>query len=160
MPAYAKGGKSVCFFRAYSYLTLGFTEQANLFDEGTNVQPSSFALKNLTAAEEAKIHAIVKKAGSTTNRVRGWENSVFSFQFSVFSFQFSVFSFQFSVFSFQFSVFSFQGAGCRVQGAGCRVQNLEISSYSCDSFYSWFTIFAFFDKDVIHESNAVFNGLA
>jgi hypothetical protein len=103
MPAYAKGGKSVCFFRAYSYLTLGFTEQANLFDEGTNVQPSSFALKNLTAAEEAKIHAIVKKAGSTTNRVRGWENSVFSFQFSVFSFQFSVFSFQFS--------------GCRVQGA-------------------------------------------
>jgi hypothetical protein len=46
----------------------------------------------------------------------------------------------------QFSVFSFQ--------------NLEISSYSCDSFYSWFTIFAFFDKDVIHESNAVFHGLA
>jgi hypothetical protein len=72
------------------------------------------------------------KNGSTTNRVRDWENSVFSFQFSVFSFQFS----------------------------GCRVQNLEISSYSCDSFYSWFTIFAFFDKDVIHESNGVFHGLA
>jgi hypothetical protein len=104
MPAYAKGGKSVCFFRAYSYLTLGFTEQANLFDEGTNVQPSSFALKNLTAAEEAKIHAIVKKAGSTTNRVRGWENSVFSFQFSV---------------------FRVQGAGCRVQGAGCSFQGAE-----------------------------------
>ena len=79
------------------------------------------------------------KNGSTTNRVRDWENSVFSFQFSVFSFQFSVFSFQ---------------------GVGCRVQNLEISSYSCDSFYSWFTIFAFFDKDVIHESNGVFHGLA
>ena len=72
------------------------------------------------------------KNGSTTNRVRDWENSVFSFQFSVFSFQFS----------------------------GCRVQNLEISSYSCDSFYSWFKIFAFFDKDVIHESNGVFHGLA
>ena len=79
------------------------------------------------------------KNGSTTNRVRDWENSVFSFQFSVFSFQFSVFSFQ---------------------GVGCRVQNLEISSYSCDSFYSWFKIFAFFDKDVIHESNGVFHGLA
>ena len=70
------------------------------------------------------------------------------------------FSFQFSVFSFQFSVFSFQFSGYRVQGTGYRVQNLGISSYSCDSFYSWFTIFAFFDKDVIHESNAVFHGLA
>jgi len=46
------------------------------------------------------------------------------------------------------------------QFSGCRVQNLEISCYSCDSFYSWFKIFAFFDKDVIHESNAVFDGLA
>jgi hypothetical protein len=64
-----------------------------------------------------------------------------------------VFSFHFSVFSFQFSVF-------RVQFSGCRVENLEISSYSCDSFYSCFPIFAFFDKDVIHESNAVFHGLA
>ena len=79
--------------------------------------------------------------GSTTNRV-------------------PVGKIQFSVFSFQFSVFSFQFSGCRVQGAGCGVQNLEISSYSCDSFYSWFPIFAFFDKDVIHESNAVFHGLA
>ena len=66
MPAYAKGGKCVCFFRADTYLTLGFTEQANLFDEGTNMQPSSFALKNLTAAEVAKISAIVKKAVSET----------------------------------------------------------------------------------------------
>jgi len=53
-----------------------------------------------------------------------------------------------------------------------RFQNPEISSplfssplfssplYSCDSFYSWFTIFAFFAQDVIHESNAVFNGFA
>ena len=64
MPAYAKGGKCICFFRDDSYLTLGFTEQANLFDEGANMQPSSFALKNLTAAEEAKISAIVKKAVS------------------------------------------------------------------------------------------------
>jgi hypothetical protein len=56
-------------------------------------------------------------------------------------------------FSFQFSAFSFQLSGCRVE-------NLEISSSSCDSFDSWFTIFAFFDKDVIHESNAVFHGLA
>jgi len=64
MPAYAKAGKCVCFFRADSYLTLGFTEQANLFDEGSNMQPSSFALKNLTAAEEAMISKIVKKAVS------------------------------------------------------------------------------------------------
>jgi hypothetical protein len=48
-----------------------------------------------------------------------------------------------------------------------RFQNLEISSplfssplHSCDSFYSWFTIFAFFEKDVIHESNAVFKEFA
>jgi len=47
-----------------------------------------------------------------------------------------------------------------VQCAVFSVQNLEISSYSCDSFDSWFTIFAFFDKDVIHESNGVFHGLA
>ena len=74
--------------------------------------------------------------------------------------QFSVFSFQFSVFSFQSAECSFQSAVFRVQSAECRVQNLEISSYSCDSFYSWFTIFAFFDKDVIHESNGGFHGLA
>ena len=53
----------------------------------------------------------------------------------------------------QFSVFSFQGAVFRVQ-------DLEISSYSYDSIYSWFKIFAFFDKDVIHESNGAFHGLA
>jgi hypothetical protein len=64
MPAYAKDGKVVCFFRADKYMTLGFTEDANLFDEGAHMQPSAFALKELTAAEEARIGALVKKAVS------------------------------------------------------------------------------------------------
>ena len=66
MPAYAnKDGKVVCFFTAASkfnsrYATLGFNDDANL-DEGA-MWPTSFALKELTAAEEAKIAALVKKA--------------------------------------------------------------------------------------------------
>ena len=65
MPAYAKDGKVVCFFTAASkfntrYATLGFNEDANL-DEGA-MWPTSFALKELTAAEEARISALVKKA--------------------------------------------------------------------------------------------------
>ncbi len=68
MPAYAnKDGKIVCFFTAASkfnsrYATLGFNDTANL-DEGA-MWPASFALKELTAAEEAKIAALVKKAVS------------------------------------------------------------------------------------------------
>jgi uncharacterized protein YdhG (YjbR/CyaY superfamily) len=68
MPAYAnKDGKVVCYFTAASkfkerYATLGFNDTANL-DEG-NMWPTSFALKDLTAAEEAKIEALVKKAVS------------------------------------------------------------------------------------------------
>jgi uncharacterized protein YdhG (YjbR/CyaY superfamily) len=67
MPAYAKDGKVVCFFTPASkfkerYSTLGFNEKANL-DEG-NMWPTSFALKELTAAEEKKIGALVKKAVS------------------------------------------------------------------------------------------------
>jgi uncharacterized protein YdhG (YjbR/CyaY superfamily) len=68
MPAYAnKDGKVVCYFTAASkfkerYATLGFNAEANL-DEG-NMWPTSFALKELTAAEEAKIAALVKKAVS------------------------------------------------------------------------------------------------
>jgi uncharacterized protein YdhG (YjbR/CyaY superfamily) len=68
MPAYAnKDGKVVCFFTAASkfnsrYATLGFNDDANL-DEG-NMWPAAFALKKLTAAEEAKIAALVKKAVS------------------------------------------------------------------------------------------------
>jgi uncharacterized protein YdhG (YjbR/CyaY superfamily) len=67
MPAYAKGGKVVCFFQSAqkfksSYATLGFSDKANL-DEGS-MWPTSFALKDLTAAEEAKIGALVKKAVS------------------------------------------------------------------------------------------------
>ena len=67
MPAYAKDGKVVCFFRGADkfkerYMTLGFNDVANL-DEGA-LWPISFALKELTAAEEAKIGAIVKKAVS------------------------------------------------------------------------------------------------
>ena len=68
MPAYAnKDGKIVCFFTAASkfnsrYATFGFNDDANL-DEGV-MWPTSFALKELTAAEEAKIAALVKKAVS------------------------------------------------------------------------------------------------
>jgi uncharacterized protein YdhG (YjbR/CyaY superfamily) len=65
MPAYAKEGKVVCFFQSADkfksrYATLGFNDAANL-DEGA-MWPTSFALKELTAAEEAKIGALVKKA--------------------------------------------------------------------------------------------------
>ena len=67
MPAYAKGGKVVCFFRGADkfkerYMTLGFNDKANL-DEG-NMWPVAFALTKLTTAEEAKIAALVKKAAS------------------------------------------------------------------------------------------------
>ncbi|MGZ8785087.1 MAG: iron chaperone [Acidimicrobiia bacterium] len=67
MPAYAKGGKVVCFFQSAQkfnsrYATFGFSDEANL-DEGA-MWPTSFALKELTAAEEAKIGALVKKAVS------------------------------------------------------------------------------------------------
>ena len=64
MPAYAnKDGKVVCFFQSAEkfdsrYATLGFSDAANL-DEGA-MWPTSFALKELTAAEEAKIGALVK----------------------------------------------------------------------------------------------------
>jgi hypothetical protein len=67
MPAYAKDGKVVCFFQSAQkfntrYATLGFSDAANL-DEGA-LWPVAFALKELTAAEEAKIGALVKKAVS------------------------------------------------------------------------------------------------
>lgn len=65
MPAYAKDGKVVCFFRGAEderYMTLGFNENANL-DEG-HMWPTSFALKELTAAEEERITELVKKAVS------------------------------------------------------------------------------------------------
>jgi len=65
MPAYAKDGKVVCFFQSAQkfktrYATLGFSDKANL-DAGA-MWPTSFALKRLTAAEEKKIGALVKKA--------------------------------------------------------------------------------------------------
>src|SRR5687767_5293873 len=68
MPAYAnKDGKVVCFFTAASkfnsrYATFGFNDDANL-DEGT-MWPASFALKELTPADEARIAVLVKKAVS------------------------------------------------------------------------------------------------
>jgi uncharacterized protein YdhG (YjbR/CyaY superfamily) len=67
MPAYAKDGNVVCFFQSAQkfkarYATFGFSDKANL-DDGA-MWPSSFALKELTAAEEAKISALVKKAVS------------------------------------------------------------------------------------------------
>ena len=65
MPAYAKDGKVVCFFQSAEkfgarYATLGFSDKANL-DEGA-MWPTSFALKELSATEEAKIGALVKRA--------------------------------------------------------------------------------------------------
>jgi len=67
MPAYARDGKIVCFFQSMQkfktrYATFGFMHEANL-DEG-NMWPTAFALKKVTAAEEAKIAALVKKAAS------------------------------------------------------------------------------------------------
>jgi uncharacterized protein YdhG (YjbR/CyaY superfamily) len=67
MPAYAKDGKVVCFFKSAAkfksrYATLGFEDAANL-DEGA-MWPTSFALKKLTAADETRIAALVKKAVS------------------------------------------------------------------------------------------------
>lgn len=67
MPAYARDGKVVCFFQSAAkfnarYATLGFDDTANL-DDGV-MWPISFALKELTAVEEAKISALVKKAVS------------------------------------------------------------------------------------------------
>src|SRR4030088_355487 len=67
MPAYAKDGKVVCFFQSAQkfktrYATLGFMHEANL-DEGA-MWPTAFALTELTAAEEARIGALVKKAVS------------------------------------------------------------------------------------------------
>ena len=68
MPAYAKDGKVVCFFQSgqkfkTSYATLGFSDKANL-DDG-HMWPTAFALKELSAAEAARIGALVKKAASS-----------------------------------------------------------------------------------------------
>jgi uncharacterized protein YdhG (YjbR/CyaY superfamily) len=67
MPAYTKDGKVVCFFQSAQkfgtrYATFGFSDAANL-DEGA-LWPVAFALTKLTAAEEARIGALVKKAVS------------------------------------------------------------------------------------------------
>jgi uncharacterized protein YdhG (YjbR/CyaY superfamily) len=67
MPAYARDGDVVCFFQSAQkfktrYSTLGFSDKANL-DDG-HMWPTAYALKELTAAEEAKIAALVKKAVS------------------------------------------------------------------------------------------------
>ena len=67
MPAYTKDGKVVCFFQSAHkfkarYATFGFNDKANL-DKGA-MWPTAFALKELTAAEEKKIAALVKKAAS------------------------------------------------------------------------------------------------
>jgi uncharacterized protein YdhG (YjbR/CyaY superfamily) len=65
MPAYARDGKVVCFFQSADkfkarYATFGFDQAANL-DEGT-MWPTSFALKELTTSDEARIAELVKKA--------------------------------------------------------------------------------------------------
>jgi uncharacterized protein YdhG (YjbR/CyaY superfamily) len=67
MPAYAKDGKVVCFFQSAQkfksrYATFGFSDKANL-DEGA-MWPTAFALAELTAADEARIAELVKKAVS------------------------------------------------------------------------------------------------
>jgi hypothetical protein len=66
-PAYAKGGKVVCFFRGAEvdgerYLTFGFSGAANL-DEGT-MWPTSYAVTGLSGADEARIRALVQQAAS------------------------------------------------------------------------------------------------
>ena len=65
MPAYAKDGKVVCFFQSADkfktrYATFGFTHEASL-DEGA-MWPTAFALKDLAAADEARLIALVKRA--------------------------------------------------------------------------------------------------
>jgi uncharacterized protein YdhG (YjbR/CyaY superfamily) len=67
MPAYARDGKIVCFFQSAQkfntrYATLGFNDTAHI-DEGA-MWPTAYALTELTAAEEARISALVKKAVS------------------------------------------------------------------------------------------------
>jgi uncharacterized protein YdhG (YjbR/CyaY superfamily) len=67
MPAYARDGKVVCFFQPAAkfktrYATFGFNDNANLDDGG--LWPTAYALKELTAADEAKIAALVKQAVS------------------------------------------------------------------------------------------------
>jgi uncharacterized protein YdhG (YjbR/CyaY superfamily) len=67
MPAYTRDGKVVCFFKSAAkfnsrYATFGFEEAANL-DEG-KMWPTSYALMELSAADEARIAALVKKAAS------------------------------------------------------------------------------------------------
>ena len=67
MPAYTRAGKVVCFFQSAAkfkarYATFGFNDTANL-DEGA-MWPTAFALKELTAAEEARIAALVQQAVS------------------------------------------------------------------------------------------------
>jgi hypothetical protein len=67
MPAYARDGKIVCFFQSAHkfksrYATLGFSDEAKL-DDGA-LWPVAFALKALTAAEEARISALVRRAVS------------------------------------------------------------------------------------------------
>ena len=67
MPAYARDGKIICFFQSAQkfktrYATLGFSDAARL-DEG-NMWPNAYALTKLTAADEARIAALVKKAVS------------------------------------------------------------------------------------------------
>ena len=67
MPAYARDGDVICFFQSARkfktrYATLGFSDKANL-DDGT-MWPVAFALKELTAGDEARIGALVKKAVS------------------------------------------------------------------------------------------------
>ena len=67
MPAYAKDGKVLCYFQSAEkfnsrYATFGFSDEANL--DGGAMWPTSFALKDLTAAEETKIRTLVKKAVS------------------------------------------------------------------------------------------------
>jgi uncharacterized protein YdhG (YjbR/CyaY superfamily) len=72
MPAYARDGKVVCFFQSAQkfksrYATLGFSDKANL-DDGA-MWPTAFALKELTAAAEAKVVALVKRAVSRGDRI-------------------------------------------------------------------------------------------
>ncbi|HEV2218073.1 MAG TPA: DUF1801 domain-containing protein [Candidatus Dormibacteraeota bacterium] len=71
MPGYARNGKLICFFQPAQkfktrYATLGFNDPAQL-DDGS-IWPVAFAVKTVTAVEEAKIAALIKKAAGTSSR--------------------------------------------------------------------------------------------
>ncbi|MFN7925753.1 MAG: DUF1801 domain-containing protein [Bryobacteraceae bacterium] len=74
MPAYAKGGKVICFFRSDKYVTFGLTENANhalAEDAPHRLRESAWFFSEIDEATEAKLAAIVRKAAGLPSRVQG-----------------------------------------------------------------------------------------